>query len=346
MKTLKKIYEQNKAIIISTVILVLCAEVVNALIAVGFNEPIDVDFALNEALKILGMIFGVVAAYVFISRLKEELSPVIALFCVVGMSVSNYYCCTGRFAYDTLVMSCLSVVAVYFLAVYYLSRCRDSVLHMIFYILINLQFCYITAGNINAFFGYGLQVLLFVRFNRTIKNKHVRIANIVYSFNSICWIITLFISNIYDYFTFEFIEGHKMVLVNDVIETVKPFGKTEKVNEIIDFPYLELTKISGLFGYVFGIAVIIVVTAFIFCIYIKVCKNREKVQPALLTLAAVTGIQYLSYLVNNFGILFGEMDTYLPVISDGVSGYILIGTLLGLTFVEANKDAKNNSEMI
>lgn len=346
MKTLKKIYEQNKALIIITAMLVLCAEVVNVLIAVGFNEPVDVAFAFNGVLKILGMLFGIVAAYVIFSRMKENLSPFLAIVCVVGMSISNYYYCSGRFAYDTLVMSCLSVAAIYFLAVYYLSRCRDSVLHMVFYILINLQFCYITAGNINAFFGCGLQVLLFVWFNRTIKNKHIRIINIVYSINSICWIIALFIGNIYDYFTFEFTEGHKMVLVNDVIKTVKPFGRTEKVNEIIDFPYLELTKISGLFGYVFCIAVIIVVTAFIFCIYIKVCKNREKVQPALLTLAAVTGIQYLSYLVNNFGILFGEMDTCLPVISDGVSGYILIGTLLGLTFVEANKDAKNNSEMI
>ncbi len=84
MKTIKAVYIQNKALIISTVMLVLCAEVVNALIVVGFNEPIDVDFALNGALKILGMIFGVVAAYVFISRLKEELSPVLAFFLRCG----------------------------------------------------------------------------------------------------------------------------------------------------------------------------------------------------------------------------------------------------------------------
>ena len=342
MERIKHIYTNNKAIILSTAMLVLCAQAVNALIRLTDNESVDLTFTANGALKILCMLFGIACGYVLISRINVKLSPAFALFCVVGMSVSNYYCCTGRFAYDTLVMSCLSVVAVYFLAVYYLSRCRESVLHMIFYILINLQFCYVTIGNINAFFGYGLQVLLFLRFNQTIKNKYVRIANIVYSFNSICWIITLFISNIYDYFTFEFTEGHKMAVVQEVIKTMKPFGRTEKVNGIIDYPYFELTKICGLYGYVFAAVIVLFLLTFALCILLRAYRSGEGVQPAIMTLAAVTVTQLVISVPSNFGILFDEIDACLPVISDGASGYLITGILLGTLFKEAGGNEKTH----
>lgn len=340
MVDLKNVYKQNKAVIICTAMLVFCAEVFCSILSyyLYFKGNIDLSFFGNMILRIASIIGGIYIAYRGLGRINVKYSPVIAVVCVVLTLLCSGSGFIDIFDFSFWIYPLSTILAVYFLAVYYINYCKDSVRHTLFYMLLGIMFIFKTVGEIEAFFIMALQLLLFVSVNRETGNKRIRLINIIYSIISAIGIIFLFVSNIYDYITFKFEEGHMIVRIKDVLKTMKPFGKTEFVSEIggISSNY-NLTGICGFFGYVTGIIVFIILTAFIISICVKAYKNKDNAQPAVLTAVTVLGLRYVLSLLINCGVLFGRIDVRIPVLSDGSVGYFVIGILLGLIFATNNK---------
>lgn len=95
-----------------------------------------------------------------------------------------------------------------------------------------------------------------------------------------------------------------------------------------------LIRICGFFGYVTGAIVFVILTAFIISLFIKAYKNKDSVQPSLITAVSVLGLRYAASVLINCGIRFGYMDARIPILSDGVIGYFIIGLLLGAIFTD------------
>ena len=210
-----------------------------------------------------------------------------------------------------------------------------------FYILLGLIFLFKTVGEIDTFFITALQILLFASTDRKPGNRKVKAINISYNIFSAVCIIFLFASNIYDYFSFRFEEGHTTARINAVLDSMKAFGTTECVSEICNTETgYNLIRIFGFFGYVTGIIIFAILTAFIASICIRSYKNKGKLQPADITAVTILILRYISSLLINCGILFGRIDVKIPVLSDGAVGYLLIGILLGAILSEA--DSKRN----
>ncbi len=340
MKTIKKIYSQNKFIVASTIMLFLCAEIFCNILSYRFRYHGDVElsFFTNIFAEIIYFMCGVIIAFRYGDRFDKKYIPYL---CAGSILLS--LCCSDSgfidlYFFDFYAAPISGFITVYFLAQYYINYCTQSLFHNLMYIFAGTVFIIKNAGEIEPYFIFTLQIALFVCLKSSIKDKRIKITNIIHTVVAVmfdCWFI---FANVYDYINFEFEEGHIIVRIESVLRTLQPFGKSENFGEIetliSDF---DLMRISGYFGYVAGIFVLAVLTVFIVSIFIKAFRNKDRVCVASLAAVSIFGVSYVSSVLMNFGIVFGRIYVGAPILSYGKDSLLITGLLLGLVFADAEK---------
>lgn len=338
METIKKIYSQNRIIVISTMLTVLCTESLCSVINI-LHYNVEWSTLWNTVLRI-----AVLSGAVFIAY--------------KGGKYLSRYCLTFNFLIYTLlaVLSCrsgpfhllmvdygfydfFSFMALIFLALYYTEKCVDSVKCTLLYFVMGAIYVAGTYDEMEGFIALSMQLFLFVYVYGKIKNNTVKFIHTVIGFGSLFTLISLAVYNLVAYADVKFLEGSSMIrLLEALPETFKAFGKSELMDEfqraVIDY---SPARIFAFYGYVIGGFMFLIVTAFIVSIFAKAIENKSKKKPLMLVAAAVFSAQFFASVFVNCGVLCG-IDVNMPFVSDGPIGYFLNGILLGLIFTHSNTE--------
>lgn len=340
METMKKIYGKNKLLVANTIILFLCAEIFCNILSYrfGYHGDVELSFYTNVFVEIICFVCGVIIASRYGDRFDKKYIPYL---CAGSIILS--LCCSGSgfidlYFFDFYAAPIFGFITVYFLAQYYINYCTKSIFHNLMYIFAGSVFIVKNVGEIEPYFIFTLQIALFVSLQSSIKDKRINLINIIHTivaFMFDCWLV---FANVYDYINFEFEEGHIIVRIESVLRTLKPFGKSEKFREIETLnSNFDLMRISGYFGYVAGVFVLVVLTVFIVSIFIKAFRNKDSICAASLTAVSIFGVSYVSSVLMNSGIVFGQIYVDAPILSYGKCGLLITGLLLGLIFADVDK---------
>lgn len=344
METIKKIYSQNRIIVISTMLMVLCTESLCSVINI-LHYNVEWSTLWNTVLRIAVLSVAVYIAY-------------------KGGKYLSRYCLTFNFLIYTLlaVLSCrsgpfhllmvdygfydfFSFMALIFLALYYTEKCVDSVKCTLLYFFMGAIYVAGTYDEMEGFIALSMQLFLFVYVYGKIKNRTVKFIHTVIGFGSLFTLISLAVFNLVAYADVKFLEGSSMIrLLEALPETFKAFGKSELMDEfqraVIDY---SPARIFAFYGYVVGGLMLLIVTVFIVSIFVKTIENKSKKKPLMLVAAAVFSAQFFASVFVNCGVLCG-IDVNMPFVSDGSAGYLLNGILLGLIFAGSNADYDEEDE--
>ena len=332
METIKKIYSQNKLVVISTVLTVLCSEILCTIMNI-LHYNVGWSSLWNTVLRIAVLSGAVFIAYKcgqYLGRycltLKVLIFPILAVLSCSSGPLQLIYT-------DYHFYALYSLFGLLFLAVYYVEKCIDSVKCTLLYFFIGAVYVIGTYDEMEAFIALSMQVFLSVYVYGKMKSRIVKFIHTVIGFASLFALISLAVYNLVAYADIKFLEGSSMIrLLEALPETFKAFGKSELMEEfkraVIDYTP---ARIFAFYGYVVGGLMLAIVTVFIVSIFVKVLENKSKMKPLMLVAAAVFSVQYFASVFVNCGVLCG-IDVNMPFISDGSVGYFMNGILLGLIF--------------
>ncbi len=338
MKTIKKIYSQNKFVVISTVLTVLCSEILCTVMNI-IHYNVEWSSLGNIVLRIAVLSGAVFIAYKsgqYLSRYCLTFNFLIfPILAVLSCRSGPFQLIYADFPFYEL----YSLFGLIFLAVYYVEKCIDSVKCSLLFFFIGAIYVIGTYDEMEAFIALSMQLFLFVYVYGKISNKTVKIIHTVIAFGSLFTLISLAVYNLVAYADVKFLEGSSMIrLLEALPETFKAFGKSELMDEfqraVIDY---SPARIFAFYGYVIGGLMLLIVTVFIVSIFVKALENKSKMKPLMLVAAAVFLVQYFASVFVNCGVLCG-IDVNMPFISDGSVGYLLNGILLGLIFTHSNTE--------
>ncbi len=344
MKTVKNVYKQNKLITISTILTVLCTEILCTVMNI-LNYNAEWSAVGNAVLRIAVMLAGIYVAYKggrYLSRYWLTFNFLIyTLLAVLGCRSGPFYLLSAGFVFYEF----FSFFALIFLALYYTEKCIGSVKCSVLYFFIGAIYVIGTYDEKEAFIALSMQLFLFVYVYGKIKNRTVKFIHTVIGFGSLFTLISLAVYNLVAYADVKFLEGSSMIrLLEALPETFKAFGKSELMNEfqraVIDYTP---ARIFAFYGYVVGGLMLLIVTVFIVSIFVKAIENKSQMRPLMLVAAAVFSAQFFASVFVNCGVLCG-IDVNMPFISDGSVGYLLNGILLGLIFADSNTDYDEEDE--
>ena len=338
METIKKIYSQNKFVVISTILTVLCSEILCTVMNIlHYNAE---WFSLGNIVLRIAILSGAVyIAYKggeYLSRYCLTFNFLLYTFiAVLGCRSGPFYLLPAGFGFYEF----FSLFALIFLALYYTENCVDSVKCSALYFFIGAIYVIGTYDEMEAFIALSMQLFLFVYVYGKIKNNTVKFIHTVIAFGSLFTLISLAVYSLVAYADIKFLEGSSMIRLMEALpETFKAFGKSELMNEfqraVIDY---SPARIFAFYGYVIGWLMLLIVTVFIVSIFVKALENKSKIKPLMLVAVAVFSVQYFASVFVNCGVLCG-IDVNMPFVSDGSVGYLLNGFLLGLIFAGSNAD--------
>lgn len=332
MKTLKNIYKQNKFIVISTLLAVICSETLCHIMNIRFYN-VEWSTIGNTLLRLAVMFVCLLIAY----KGSRYISKYLLTFNFVVYTLLGVLSCrSGPFhllMVDYAFYDFFSFLALIFFALYYMEKCADSVKCSLLYFFMGAIYVAGTYDEMEAFIALSMQLLLFIYIYSKLKSKAVRLIHIIFSFGSLFALVSLAVANFVAYAEVRFLEGSTaMRRLHTLYETVKPFGTAEIMSEFqranID---LNLARIFGFFGYIIGGLILLIIASFIVDVCVKALKSKSEMKPVILVAVAVFLVRYFASIFVNSGIMCG-IDVRMPFLCDGGLGYFVIGTLLGLIF--------------
>lgn len=338
MKKLKNIFKQNKIIVISTILTVLCTEILCTFMNIQ-HYNVEWSSLWNTVLRIAVLSVAVYIAY----KGGRYLSGYCLTFNFLIFPILAVLSCrSGPFhllMVDYGFYDFFSFMALIFLALYYTEKCVDSVKCTLLYFFMGAIYVAGTYDEMEGFIALSMQLFLFVYVYGKIKNKTVKFIHTVVGFGSLFTLMSLAVYNLVAYADVKFLEGSSMIrLLEALPETFKAFGKSELMDEfqraVIDY---SPARIFAFYGYVVGGIMLLIVTVFIVSIFVKAIENKSQMRPLMLVAAAVFSAQYFASIFVNCGVLCG-IDVNMPFVSDGSVGYFLNGILLGLIFAAGTTD--------
>lgn len=338
MKTAKNVYKQNKLITISTILTVLCTEILCTVMNM-LNYNAEWSAVGNAVLRIAVMLAGIYVAYKggrYLSRYWLTFNFLIyTLLAVLSCRSGPFHLLMVDYGFYDF----FSFMALIFLALYYTEKCVDSVKCTLLYFFMGAIYVTGTYDEMEGFIALSMQLLLFVYVHGKIKNRTVKFIHTVIGLGSLFTLISLAVYNLVAYADVKFLEGSSMIrLLEALPETFKAFGKSELMDEfqraVIDY---SPARIFAFYGYVVGGLMLLIVTVFIVSIFVKAIENKSQMRPLMLVAAAVFSAQYFASIFVNCGVLCG-IDVNMPFVSDGSVGYFLNGILLGFIFAAGTTD--------
>ena len=344
METVKKVYRQNKLIVISAVMLVLCSEILCTILKRNSEGVSFIDIAV----RLICLAVSTVAAYRFGGTSGGRNLPVLCAALALITVWTAYSGLITIFGVSIYLFPVCAFICVCFLSEYYVKYCTNSLLHSLIYIALGVLMFYNASGDAEAYFITVLQIALFIRFYNRITDKRLKIINIIYTVISAVINSILIVSGIYNYINYRYEEGQNAGLIENVIKTLRPFGKSEGFEDIADLSRTyNLIRISGYFGYVVGIMVFVLLTVFVLSVFFKVLKRKGSIIPVIFAAVSTLGVNYVAGIFVNSGIVLGNLNVDIPVLSGSKYGYIIVGILLGMIFAldSGSSTEKNRAQV-
>ncbi|MBQ3137210.1 MAG: hypothetical protein IJB74_07005 [Clostridia bacterium] len=344
METVKKVYSQNKFIVISFLFALICSEILCTVMDVKFYYAVR-SSAVSILLRIAVLSACIFVAYKVGRYLSKEMltfnTVLYALTAVLGCRSGPFHLLMVDYGFYYF----FSFFALIFLSLYYTEKSTDSIGASLLYFFLGTVFVTGTYDEPEGFIALSMQLLLFVHVFGKIKKKAVRIIHIILSFGSLFALLALAAANVVSYAEIRFLEGSSIIkMLRTLSETVKPFGKAEIMSKFpggnIDY---NLARIFGFYGYVIGTVMLLIITVFVISIFMKAFEHKSKMKPLILLAAAVFSVRYFASIFINSGVVCG-LDVTMPFICDGSWGYFVMGILLGLIFAADGNGFEEENE--
>ena len=334
MKTLKQICKKNWYIIATTLLLAVCTTVLTGIMEHNvFPNSFDLfEFAGKSVLKVAVLVVGVVLSFVITLMFNNKFSVIFAtMFTALTALYSDLFLGFNRtngWFYFSLFTAVISLVF------YYENACLDSTGHTVFYyvLLTALAVAVAVSDEIEVFIILLTAVIMFAVNRNEISSKSALMINYVFFVLAIIASVCLLIEGMDSYFGIKFIEGDRYHLESLYLST-KSFGVAEYYHRDLEMTSLyNLAKIFRHFGYVAGIAICVVITFFALSFFAKCFDNNKKSSPASVLAVIMISVKCIAGFFENFSIISG-MRVGIPILSDDIPGYLLVGIMLGFMLV-------------
>ena len=168
--------------------------------------------------------------------------------------------------------------------------------------------------------------------NRLVSKKSIWILNIIFYIVLALRTINITLMGIVELSNLFYDSGYMAFIARNVLQSIKLFGAAVDPwmigGAVSDF---KLLWIFGLFGIVAGVVVFIALSVFMFF----ACKKCFKfiltdATPILYTTASILLVRFILSTLANFGIVLNGLLAPIPILSDGLCGYIIIFGLIGM----------------
>lgn len=168
--------------------------------------------------------------------------------------------------------------------------------------------------------------------NRLIGKKAIWILNLALYTVLFAWTVKITVIGIVEPKNLFYDTGYMAAVARNAFANIKWFGTGIAPKRIggavADY---KLLWIFGIYGIAAGAAVLVSLTAFIFF----VCKKSFKITltdttPLAYVAASILLVRYVISMLNNFGIVLGRLHAPIPLLSDGMCGYVAIIILIGM----------------
>ncbi|MBO5359704.1 MAG: hypothetical protein J6B25_02555 [Clostridia bacterium] len=341
MKKLKQICRKNWYIIASALLLFVCSEVLVGVMVYDqqYFTPNPFDSYVSIAvLRVFLLFAGFLISYFCTGILKKKYSPlilsVLMLLAVIFRDndlnlLFNYY-------------SICFVAVILFLAFFYVNYCTDSIRHTLIYIAVTTALWGMLFFEIEFFVIASMNIFLFIANQKSISQKSVKAVNWIFAGVSSAFLILKSVMHMISHMEYRhqgnryleigYTESETISLLEKMMITSKEFGTSEFFGEFADERYVyNLAKIFGYYGYYAGIAMVILVVAFVTSIIIGCCKKQDKMKSVCGASAIMLVVRTVAALFINFGII-STIDSHLPFIALCTCGCINIGLIIGFVF--------------
>ncbi len=331
MNALKQSFKNNWYIIAVTFLLAVCTAVLTGIMEHNvFPDSFDLlEFAGKSVLKVAVLVVGVALSFVITLMFNNKLSVIFATMCTVNTVLFSCFIFDSEgWLYFSLFTAVISLVF------YYEKACLDSTGHTIFYYILLTALAVATAvsDEIEVFIILLTTVIMFAVNRKVIRPKSALVINYVFSVFAIIALVCLLIEGMDSYFGIKFIEGDRYHLESLYLST-KPFGVAEYYHRDLEMTSLyNLAKIFRHFGYVAGATMCVLITFFALSFFVKCFGNNKKSSPASVLAAIMISVKCIAGFFENFTIISG-MRVGIPILSDDITGYLLVGIMLGFMLV-------------
>lgn len=331
MNALKQSCKKNWYIIAVTFLLAVCTAVLTGIMEHNsFLESFDLlEFAGKSVLKVAILVCGVIIAFVLTFLFDNKFSGVFAaMFTVYAVLFSNLLLDSENWFYISL------FAAILLLPFYYVNFCFKSVMHTVFYYIMTAVLTAVIAMSeeIEIFVILLTAIIMFAVNREVIRPKSALVINYICSFAAIIAMVCMLVEGMDDYFGIKFIEGDGYHLESLFLNT-KPFGEAEYYHYKLEGSSLyNLAKIFRHFGYVAGTAMCVLITFFALSFFVRCFGNGERSRSVRVLAAITVTVRCIAGFFQNF-LIISVMDVRIPILSDDIAGYLLVGIMLGFMLV-------------
>lgn len=344
MKTLKQICRKNWYIIASTLLLAMCSKV---LCGIMLHDSFiwsygPYEFYVRVALLLPTLAAACIITYFTACYLDSKHSLAIAVtasvvcLCYVDSEI-NYYIPVG-YAFFTLCFMAATVS----LAFYYVNHCKNSAKNIARYTLMLAFFALLTFEEAEFYTILAMHIFLFITNHKSFEKVSVSILNWISAGVSAAAFIGVLAKQIADNMNhINSREEEAYILVKEMMATLKPFGKSEVFDEVVGNGYVSnIFEIFGCYGYVVGIAMVILFVLFMASILIGCFKCQGEMKLVAHIAAITLVIRIFTSVLEVFGLAW-FYDSSIMLISLNSGDYTAVGVIIGLIFaVNREKSVK------
>ena len=343
--------KENKGIIISGILLILFSDCFDAII--NFNHFYDGNISEMIAYFIRTIARLSISAVVFALAYKYGRGFVLKyglVFVPIGIVLSliaDPQGCIDVFGYGIEIVTLTNTLAVLWLATYFYRCCMKSVIHTTIFWIVSFLFLIVSERGyltLVLFVMIGL-ILISAGKNNLISKKSVWILNIVLYVVLSLRTINITLMGIAELTNLFYDSSYMSFIARVTFMKTKWFGAAVEPWLIGGHvAYYKLLWIFGLFGIVAGVVVFVALTAFTFFVCKKCFKNvLTDTTPIAYATASILLVRFVISMLTNFGIVLDGLFAPIPILSDGICGYIAIFALVGLLLSKNEGEHKTES---
>lgn len=335
MKTLKQVCRKNWYIIAPTLLLAMCSEVLAGTMLhdsfIWSYGPYEfyVRLALLFPMLVAACLITYFTACYFDSKHSLKISVIASIGCLLYIDVELNYLIPVDYGFF---MFCF-MTAIVSLAYYYVNNCKNSAKKTVRYTLMITFLALLTLKEAEFYIILATHIFLFITNYKSFEKVSVNIINWI----SAGLFATVFIGVISE----QIISGMRyirpdeeeaFILIKEMMSTLKPFGKSEVFDEALANGYVSrVFEIFGYYGYVVGIAMVILFVLFTVSILVGCFRSQGKMKLAVQVAAVIFAIRTFTSVLEVFGIFwFYESSIMFASLNSGE--FTVVGVIIGLIF--------------
>lgn len=344
MSIFRQVCRKNWYIIASTLLLAVTSGILCGIMVYDKQYFSPDKFSVCIGMMFFDVVLLIAAfliTYFFADVLKKKYSSLITFALVIPAFIFRENELSNVIDYCTFFF----IAAVLSLTFYYVNYCVESVWHTVFYITMITAMSAVMFYDVEFYIIALVNIFLFLTNHRSVNKKTVKIINLIFTVALSLFFLLTFVIRITEYsdsisvdteIISEYEKFRAVSILEKMFATTKAFGTSEFFGEFANesFTY-NLAKISGYYGYVAGIGMLILFVVFMVSFLTGYRKNKPEhgVAAIVITVSIVTAI------VINFGCCTVAQSD-IPFLSLLPGEYLKAGLLTGIIFASDKAQIK------